>query len=395
MWCFQHIGWGFNCYQVVCLEVKKMKKKLSLIIVVLLALVLTFATACGGNTATDTGTSTDTGTTAGTDTGTGTTSGGGDTYIIRTGAGTGADNPMMTFMERFKEYAERESGGQIVVEIYPFGQLGTNAQMIQAVSDGSVEMYMLPSNYWGSMIPEINAITLPGLFDDSAHAIRGLQADTENMFEPLFNDKGVSCLGYCFLNDYIWATNIDLSGGVEKMRAQRIWSNPGAAYAGMLEAMGATPSLVDVSEMVSGIQNGTLDGASGGMSLFKPFNIQSVCDYLYMGPRNVGVFPVMVNLNWFNSLPADIRDIIAEGSRIVCYEGFDSYNSIYEYGAEYQIEAVELARADGMTIIEPSAADWELLSGVMESVTEKSLQDLAVQQPYYDKLLPLAAATKK
>jgi len=385
-----------------------MKKKLSLIFVVLIAISLVLVTGCGGGTApADTGTSTDTGTTtdtgAATDNGTTTDTGtstdtGVDTsnaeVTIRMGAGTGADNPMMTFMERFKEYAETQSNGRIAVQIYPFGQLGTNAQNVQAVSDGSVEMYMVPSNYWAAIVPGINAITLPGLFDDSAHAIRGLKADTSNMFEADLNAAGVTCLGWCFLNDYILATNKDMSD-ISKLKGQKIWSNPGPAYDGWLSAMGATPSLVDVGEMVTSIQNGTLDGSYGGMSLFKPFNIQSVCKNLYVGPNVVGVFPVMANLKWLNGLPDDLKQIVIDGSNIVCYDGFGSYNSIYDYGAQYQIDAIALAKGDGMNIIQPSDSDWTAMRAAMDSVTQKALQDSPVLQPYYDKLVPLAASTKQ
>lgn len=373
-------------------------KKLSIIVAALLIVSVVLATGCGGG-APDAGAPADSGAPADTaapaDTGApadDTAPAGGDSITIRMGAGTGADNPMMTFMERFQEYAERESGGRITVEIYPFGQLGTNAQNVQSVADGSVEMYMVPSNYWGALVPEINAITFPGLFDDSAHCIRGMEAEP-NLYEEALNNVGITSLGWCFLNDYILAANKDLTD-LDNLSGLKIWSNPGVAYEVWLQAMGATPSLVDVSEMVSGIQNGTLDGTCGGMSLFKPFNIQSVCDYLYVGPRNVGVFPVMANLAWVNGLPDDLREIVVEGSRIVCYEGFDNYNSIAEYGAEYQIEAIELARADGMTIIEPSAADWEKMLAVSDAVTAKALESNPAMQPYYDKLLPIAEATK-
>ena len=377
-----------------------MKKKLSFIFIMLLVVALVFVTGCGNNTPADSGAPADTGApadagaSANTDTPADTgSSSSGETVTIRMGAGTGADNPMMTFMERFKEYAERESDGRITVEIYPFGQLGTNAQNVQSVADGSVEMYMVPSNYWGALVPQVNTLVLPGLFDDSAHAIRGLQAGAAEMFEEDFNSVGITALGWCFLNDYILAANKDLTD-ISNLTGLRIWSNPGPAYEGWLGAMGATPSLVDVSEMVSGIQNGTLDGTCGGMSLFKPFNIQSVCDYLFVGPRNVGLFPVMANLNWLNGLPDDLREIVVEGSRIVCYEGFDSYNSIATYGYEYQIEAIELARADGMTIIEPSDEAWEKMLAASAGVTQKALEAMPVMQPYYDQLLPIAAATK-
>jgi len=350
-----------------------MKKKMLLIVALVLVVTLAVTTGCSGGSSKGGG------------------GGGGDTITIRVGCGAGPGNPQVTWMENFKEYCAQESNGRIVVEVYPVSQLGTLAQMVQSVSDGSVEMYLMPTSYWAAVVPEVEAVELPGLFDDTAHAVRALSSG--NTFDEVLESAGLKVLAWCFLNDHYIASNKEIKT-VADLQNMKIWCNPGVILEGWLKAVGATPSLLDTGEITSGLQNNTIDGCLGGLGLFLPFNIQSVSDYLYMAPRIPTVSPVMANLNFINNLPADMKKIILEGATIVAYEGFGEFESVYDYGIKYQDNAIIKVEEDGMKVIYPTASDWDDIHAKMASVAEQVLRDHSVIVPYYEELLGLADATR-
>ncbi|MGQ9823987.1 MAG: TRAP transporter large permease subunit [Desulfotomaculales bacterium] len=84
-------------------------------------------------------------------------------FFLHLGLGTASagEHQQNKTMEEFKKRLEAKAGDRITVENYPASQLGTAAQMIQGLQDGSVQGVLLPSGYYGSVVPQISVIDLP------------------------------------------------------------------------------------------------------------------------------------------------------------------------------------------------------------------------------------------
>ena len=130
-----------------------MKKKLALLLGITLTASLALS-ACGGtDTPASGGTSTPTDTPAGQPSGGATEITG--SYTVRLGTPTGGKHQQNVTMEEFKARVEEASGGAITVELYPTSQLGTAAQMIEGVQNGTIEGVLIPSSYFASYAPAI------------------------------------------------------------------------------------------------------------------------------------------------------------------------------------------------------------------------------------------------
>jgi tripartite ATP-independent transporter DctP family solute receptor len=68
---------------------------------------------------------------------------------------------------KFKELVEKNSKGQIVIDYFPGSQLGGQAEMEQAVSNGSLDMYF--STLLWRVYPKGQTFGLPYIYRDEAH----------------------------------------------------------------------------------------------------------------------------------------------------------------------------------------------------------------------------------
>lgn len=65
----------------------------------------------------------------------------------------------------FKPYVEKHSKGQIIVELYPNGQLGGDRQVIEAVGLGTVHMTIPAVAVLSGFEPKFQVFDLPFLFN--------------------------------------------------------------------------------------------------------------------------------------------------------------------------------------------------------------------------------------
>ena len=77
----------------------------------------------------------------------------------------------------FKEQVEERSNGEIKVNIFPHGQLGSDSQMIDGVRSGVIDIVMSGLNNFTGLLPEAGAFTLPFMFPDRETAYKVLDGD--------------------------------------------------------------------------------------------------------------------------------------------------------------------------------------------------------------------------
>src|SRR2546425_5043929 len=98
----------------------------------------------------------------------------GKTLKIRFGNSQGLGETTADTMAEFKKEVEAKSKGQILVELYPSGQLGKIEEVVEMLRSGAVQMHVNSPQYLAKWYPEIQVTSLPYLFDSPEAADRAL-----------------------------------------------------------------------------------------------------------------------------------------------------------------------------------------------------------------------------
>lgn len=348
-----------------------MNKKSTFILVAVLILALVIGmTGCGGNGSNANGDSEGNG------------NDNDKVYTMRIGTGAAGGNPQVKFMEVFKEYAEEMADGKLEVQVYPAGQLGTLAQMVQSVQDGSVSGYLMPSNYYSAIVPEMEVFDVPGLFKNTGHMARVLMHN-ETSLTPKLIDAGFEPVTWVALNDFVFACNKEIKS-INDFKGLKIWCNPGVAIQMQVEAFGMTPSLLDLGEVVSALQNNTIDAAMAGATFFAPVNVQDVADHLVMTPRMGTSSPFMVSTKYLASLPEELQSVIREAAKKANEE------VVYDYCVNFEEECINTLAEKGMNVIYPEGDLKADIASLLDGVRDDYLASHPHMQDIYDEIKTLA-----
>lgn len=209
---------------------------------------------------------------------------------------------------------EKESGGKIKVETYPSGSLAKESTMAQALQNNTANMGVMAMHWWSSQEPALEWDTIPFLVDDAGQLLDVLHGQLGQDINKIFEKHGVKIIGwgfYGYAESYINTKHTikvpaDLKG--LKMRSE------GSLNGDFLKNQGAIPVAVDSSEVYTALQRGTLDGAASGMSSIVSRKWYEVGKYITPIHYVPLVYPVQVNLKWWNGLTDAQRDAISKAA---------------------------------------------------------------------------------
>lgn len=212
----------------------------------------------------------------------------------------------------FKEQLEERSGGEISVTIFPQGQLGNDAAMVDGTRSGIIDVVMTGLNNLTGLVPDAGAFELPFIFPTRADAYAVLDGEVGQQIGTQFEGHGLKMLGYPE-NGYRNMTNnrgpivepADVAG--LQMRV-----NNSKALSDMFQLLGATPQQIPVAELYTALETGVVDAQDHPVGIVQSFKFEEVQDYLSLTQHAYSPLALAINLNKFNGLSGDQQTMILE-----------------------------------------------------------------------------------
>jgi tripartite ATP-independent transporter DctP family solute receptor len=212
----------------------------------------------------------------------------------------------------FKEQVEARTGGSVTVTIFPQGQLGNDAAMIDGTRSGIIDIAMSGLNNFTGLVPQAGALELPFMFPtrDAAYAV--LDGDIGQGLSAEFTQHGLKVLGFPE-NGYRNMTNnrgplrtpADLAG--LNMRV-----NNSKALNDMFAALGANPLQLPVAELYTALETGVVDAQDHPIGIVVSFKFNEVQKYLSLTQHAYSALALVMNDAKFNSLTADEQKVVLE-----------------------------------------------------------------------------------
>jgi len=215
---------------------------------------------------------------------------------------------------KFKQRAEELLPGRVRVEVYPNSQLMGDDESLEALATGNIQMIALSMSKFDRLTKKLQLYDLPFLFRDM-DAVERFQASPEGQgLLHSVESKGLLGLAYWHSGMKQFTANKPLllprdAAGL-KFRIQE-----SDLLEAQFRALGANPQKMALGEVYQALMNGVIDGQENTWSniyRLKFFEAQK-----HISETNHGVidYMVTVNRNWWNGLPADVREGLTQALR--------------------------------------------------------------------------------
>lgn len=211
----------------------------------------------------------------------------------------------------FGEELAKRSGGSLTMKLYPAGQLGAGpVQQYKRAVEGVADITFGVAAYTPAIFPKTMLAIPPGKANSSAEATERMLAVFDEHLADEFKD--VKVIGLTTAAGIGIAATRDMST-LEGMAGAKVV--PYAALTSpIIEAMGATPVQMPVTEMYTGLSTGTIDGAYATYNnMTPPWNFWDVASHFVTNvPVQHAVIFVVMNKERYMGLSDEHRAIVDE-----------------------------------------------------------------------------------
>ena len=211
----------------------------------------------------------------------------------------------------FQQELEKRTDGRIDVELYFGGVLGDERQLMDFVATGALQGTR--GGFFADANPKFNLITVPFLVDDWDKATRLVASDFMRSINRGAHDQGFHVPATGISQGFRAHTNNvrpitrpdDLKGLKMRVPMQEVYVQTALAF-------GANPQEIPYVEVYQALQTGVVDGQDNAPSNIWDFKVYEVSDYLTITNYATGPDPLIVNLAWYQRLPADLQQTFDE-----------------------------------------------------------------------------------
>ncbi len=223
------------------------------------------------------------------------------------------DGFMDSFAKEFKKKLAEKSNGEINLEIYPSGTLGTSEDLVNLVQQNVMQFNLADAGHLGSLIPEVQALLLQYLFPKDMNVVQEVlnKGKFMELLGEKFREKDLEPLANLTEGWQVWTTNKPIRTP-EDFKGFKMRTMTSRLLVENYKAYGCNPTPMPYAEVYSGLQLNMIEGQFNPLNCTDDMKFYEVQDYLIFAYTNPFILTFVTNTEFFASLPEDIRKMVSE-----------------------------------------------------------------------------------
>ncbi len=279
---------------------------------------------------------------------------------LKVGYSTGEEDPRGVALAHMKEAIETQTGGQILLDIYPSGQLGSDADLIAGLMTGDVDVTVSSAGNYALYAPRIGVSALPFLFHDFPSAWSFIDSERMaricselepyNMHVLAFFDNGFRCV----------TTTGKSVRSVEDMAGLNIRTPDNQIVMETMSELGARPRSYPFAQLKQALIDGAFDAQENPIPVIYNNGLYEVQKYLSITNHSYDAMPLTIRQDIWEKLPEEYREAILLAAR-------EAQTMNRELVAQQTESCVSLLEEAGMVVLYPDLEEFsDATRGVMD-----------------------------
>ena len=156
--------------------------------------------------------------------------------------------------------------------------------------------------------------------------------------------------------------------GLEDLKGMKLRVSNDPIMNGMVEGLGASPTVVSFNELYSALQTGVVDGAEQPIANYKSNAFQEVAPNLILDGHTLGAIQVIITDEAWDKLTEEQQNILMEAGKYA-----SDFNRKISEEAENKV--LDELKAEGINVVEvPDIQPWQ---DACKDIIESSTKDQA------------------
>ena len=296
-------------------------------------------------------------------------------------------NPLDTIVGQtathFKEKVEELTGGSVVIDVQASGVLGSENDVLDAILGGSTSIDISRISAFALTSYGCNKsklLSIPFTFNNRAHFWNFANSDLAPEFLNEPQELGLPVRGLFYgeegFRHFFTVKPVAAIGDLKGMKL-RVSNDP--VMNGMVEGLGANPTVVSFGELYSALQTGVVDGAEQPIANYKSNAFPEVANNLSLDGHTLGAVQAVITDNAWGKLTANQQAAVMAAAADT-----QKFNADLSETAENKV--LEELRSSGCNVVDvDDKAPWQ------EACAKVISENTSDQAELYQQLLDMKA----
>jgi tripartite ATP-independent transporter DctP family solute receptor len=248
--------------------------------------------------------------------------------------------------EKFKELVEKNSQGALTVTIFPNAKLGDERTLLERMKMGIVDAGIITNGPIINFVPSFGVIDLPFLFRDPNHAYKVLDGSIGQKLMADLEAQGWKGLAFAergFRNLTNSKRPVKTPEDIKGLKI-RVMQNP--VYVDSFKALGANAVPMAWTEVLTALQQGTVDGQENPLNVIMAFKLYETQKYLSITRHAYAPAPIIMSMNTWKKLTPAQQAIVKKAAQ-------DAAEFERAWDNKMEAEWLKDLKAKGMVVATP------------------------------------------
>lgn len=234
-------------------------------------------------------------------------------YELKIAHVTSDKEPTHQAILQFVERVEERTDGSVDFEVFANGTLGTNPEVYEQLRAGAPVITIAEPGYLSDFVPDFGILGGPYLMEDPRDFSKIVESDFyADLKGRLRTSSGIELLS---LNWFFGGRHM-ISGKAirnpDDIAGMTFRTPPNTMWVETFDAMGARPTQLAWTEVYSGLSAGVVDGAEAPLPSIYGAKLHEVKHTISLTGHFKAFVGLMINADYFASMPQDIQEIMSE-----------------------------------------------------------------------------------
>ena len=294
-------------------------------------------------------------------------------------------NPLDTIVGQtathFKEKVEELTGGSVVIDVQASGVLGSENDVLDAILGGSTSIDMSRISAFALTSYGCNKsklLSIPFTFENRAHFWNFANSELAPEFLNEPQELGLPVRGIFYGEEgFRHFFTVKPVSSIADFKGLKLRVSNDPVMNGMVEGLGANPTVVSFGELYSALQTGVVHGAEQPIANYKSHAFPEVANNLILDGHTLGAVQAVITDNAWNKLTENQQAAVMEAAADT-----QAFNADLSESAENKV--LDELKSSGCNVVDvPDKAPWQ------EACAKVISENTSDQAELYQKLLDM------
>lgn len=284
--------------------------------------------------------------------------------VLKLAHGLDPSHPVHQAMVHMADRCKEISNGELTIDIYPSGQLGSEQQCVELLQIGSLAITKVSAAVMESFTEEFKVLGLPYIFRSKEHSFSVLDGEIGD--ELLLSTEPFWIRGLCFYDagSRSFYTIDRPITHPDDLKGMKIRVMKSITAMEMVKAQGGSPTPISWGELYTALQSGVVDGAENNPPSFYTSHHYEVCKYYSLNEHTMVPDVLIISQKVWKKLTDQEKEYLQQAAD-------ESVVVERKLWAESEKESLRIVQESGVEINYPDKEPFaEKVEELLESYRE-------------------------